>query len=120
MSDAATTHVRLNRSLLAHAERRTLLWLAERLPARIHSDHLTALAVVGTGMASIAFALSRLFPVALVGVAVGLAINWFGDSLDGTLARVRRQEPPRYGYYVGQVLYRVRAARPHCGLALRG
>src|SRR5262245_43449911 len=104
MADAATAHVRINQGLLAQAERRVLLWIARRLPERIHADHLTALAVLGTAVASLSFALARLFPIALVGVTAGLAINWFGDSLDGTVARVRRQERPRYGYYVDHVL----------------
>ena len=120
MSDAATSHVRINRGLLAVAERRVLVWLAGRLPQRVHSDHLTALAVVGTAVASMSFALSRLFPIALVGVAAGLAINWFGDSLDGTLARVRRQERPRYGYYVDHVLDVVGAAMLMGGMAISG
>lgn len=120
MSDPATTHVRINRSLLARAERRLLVWTAERLPARIHSDHLTALSVVGTAIASTAFALSRLLPIALVGVVVGLAINWFGDSLDGTLARVRRHERPRYGFYVDHVLDVVGATMLMGGMALSG
>ncbi len=120
MPDAATTHVRVNRSLLAVAERRVLVWLALRLPARIHSDHLTALSVVGTALASAAFALARVFPLALVGVAVGLAVNWFGDSLDGTLARLRRQERPRYGFYVDHVLDVVGAAVLMGGMAVSG
>ena len=118
MSNAATSHVRVNRSLLAVVERRVLVWVAERLPTRIHSDHLTALSVVGTAVASLSFALARLFPVALLGVAVGLAINWFGDSLDGTLARVRRQERPRYGFYVDHVLDVVGATMLMGGMAL--
>ena len=117
---AAATHSRINDGLLAQVERRTLLWLAHRLPARIHSDHLTALAVVGTAVASMSFALARWFPVALVGVVAGLALNWFGDSLDGTLARVRRQERPRYGYYVDHVLDVVGAAMLMGGLACSG
>ena len=120
MSNAATSHVRVNRSLLAVVERRVLVWVAERLPTRIHSDHLTALSVVGTAVASLSFALARLFPVALLGVAVGLAINWFGDSLDGTLARVRRQERPRYGFYVDHVLDVVGATLLMGGMALSG
>lgn len=116
----ATTHSRVNDGLLAQVERRTLLWLAHWLPARIHSDHLTALAVVGTAIASTSFALARWFPVALVGVVAGLAINWFGDSLDGTLARVRRQERPRYGYYVDHVLDVVGATMLMGGLACSG
>ena len=71
-------------------------------------------------MASLSFALARLFPVALLGVAVGLAINWFGDSLDGTLARVRRQERPRYGFYVDHVLDVVGATMLMGGMALSG
>ena len=117
---AAATHSRINDGLLAQVERRTLLWLAHRLPARIHSDHLTALAVVGTAVASMSFALARWFPVALVGVVAGLALNWFGDSLDGTLARVRRQERPRYGYYVDHVLDVVGAAMLMGRLACSG
>lgn len=120
MAHAATTHVRINHSLLAHAERRVLLWLAHRLPSRIHSDHLTVLAVVGTAIASLSFALARLFPVALVGVVAGLALNWFGDSLDGTVARVRKQERPRYGYYVDHVLDVVGATMLMGGMALSG
>jgi len=120
MAAAAATHSRINDGLLAQVERRTLLWLAHRLPARIHSDHLTALAVVGTAVASTSFALARWFPVALVGVVAGLALNWFGDSLDGTLARVRRQERPRYGYYVDHVLDVVGAAMLMGGLACSG
>lgn len=120
MSNTASTHVRVNRGLLAHAERQVLLWLAHRLPERIHSDHLTALAVVGTAIASLSFALARLFPVALVGVVAGLAINWFGDSLDGTVARVRKQERPRYGFYVDHVLDVVGATMLMGGMALSG
>ena len=120
MSNAATRHVRVNRSLLAVVERRVLLWVAERLPTRIHSDHLTALSVVGTAVASLSFALARWFPVALLGVAVGLAINWFGDSLDGTLARVRCQERPRYGFYVDHVLDVIGATMLMGGMALSG
>jgi phosphatidylglycerophosphate synthase len=101
-------------------ERRVLVWIAHRLPAGVHSDHLTALAVVGTAIASVSFALARNFPIALVGVGFGLAVNWFGDSLDGTVARVRRQERPRYGYYVDHVLDVVGVSMLMGGMALSG
>ena len=120
MADAASAHVRINNGVLARVERQALIWLARRLPDRIHSDHLTALALVGTAIASMSFAFARLFPVALVGVAAGLAINWFGDSLDGTVARVRRQERPRYGYYVDHVLDLVGIALLMGGIAVSG
>ena len=78
----------------------------------------------GSGMicaiASTCFAFARLFPVALVGVAAGLAVNWFGDSLDGTVARVRRHERPRYGYYVDHVLDLVGIALLMGGIAVSG
>lgn len=120
MADGAARHVRINHGLLAQAERRALIWLAHRLPARVHSDHLTALAVAGTAVASLSFALARWFPAALAGVVVGLALNWFGDSLDGTVARVRKQERPRYGFYVDHVLDVVGATLLMGGMALSG
>src|SRR5918993_3940128 len=94
----------LFRSLLAAAEKRLLIWIAGRLPRRVTSDQLTALgaaALLGVGLC---YWLGPVYPVALGGVVLLLAANWFGDSLDGTLARVRRIERPRYGFYVDHVL----------------
>jgi phosphatidylglycerophosphate synthase len=98
------THVREHRSILAAAERRLLIFIAERLPRSINSDHLTTLAVAAMGMAGAAFAAARWDRRALWLVVIALALNWFGDSLDGTLARVRRAERPRYGFYIDHVL----------------
>ena len=98
------THVREHRSVLAAAERQLLIFMAQRLPRGIHSDHLTALALAAMGMAGGAFVLARWDPRALWLVVIALVLNWFGDSLDGTLARVRRVERPRYGFYVDHVL----------------
>jgi phosphatidylglycerophosphate synthase len=97
---APGVHRREHRSVLAAAEKRLLVWIAVRLPREISSDHLSAL-----GLASMAAAggLCAMLPVthwAAYGVVLALAVNWFGDSLDGTVARVRRQQRPRYGYYV--------------------
>lgn len=102
-----TTHdyreaVRVQASLLAPLEKRCLIWMAERLPARVNSDHLTALA--GLSMLAAGFCYWRGSAAALVAAVVLLALNWFGDSLDGTLARVRKHERPRYGFYVDHVL----------------
>src|SRR6266545_2149692 len=99
-----TDHVREHRSILAAAEKRLLVFIAERLPRAINSDHLTSLALAAMGLAGAAFAASRWDRRALWLVVVALALNWFGDSLDGTLARVRRAERPRYGFYVDHVL----------------
>ena len=98
------THVREHRSILAAAEKRLLVFIAERLPQSINSDHLTALALAAIGMAGAAFAAARWDRRALWLVVIALTLNWFGDSLDGTLARVRRAERPRYGFYVDHVL----------------
>jgi phosphatidylglycerophosphate synthase len=97
-------HVREHLSVLASAEKRLLIWMAHRMPAAIHSDHLTSLALAAMALAGGAFAAARWDRRALWLVVVALAINWFGDSLDGTLARVRRVERPRYGFYVDHVL----------------
>ena len=90
--------------LLTAVERRVLLWLAHRLPARVNSDHLTALGLVSMFFVGVCFAVSRAMPAALWGVVFFLALNWFGDSLDGTLARVRGHQRPRYGFYVDHIL----------------
>src|SRR5262245_19395597 len=98
------THVREHRSILAAAEKRLLIFIAERLPRCINSDHLTSLALAGMALAGSAFVAARWDRRALWLVVFALALNWFGDSLDGTLARVRRAERPRYGFYVDHVL----------------
>jgi archaetidylinositol phosphate synthase len=94
--------VRVQASLLAPLEKRCLIWMAERMPARINSDHLTALA--GLSMLAAGFCYWNGSAAALIAAVALLAVNWFGDSLDGTLARVRHHERPRYGFYVDHVL----------------
>jgi len=111
------THVREHRSILAASEKRLLIFIAERLPRAINSDHLTTLALAAMGMAGAAFAAARWDRRALWLVVVALALNWFGDSLDGTLARVRRAERPRYGFYVDHVLDIAGATLLFAGLA---
>ena len=96
--------VREHHSLLAAAEKRALIRMAGRMPARVNSDHLTALAALSMAGAGGSFWLASVWPPALGLVILFLALNWFGDSLDGTLARVRRHERPRYGFYVDHVL----------------
>jgi archaetidylinositol phosphate synthase len=101
----AGVHVRQHGSLLAEAEKRALVWIAERLPARVNSDHLSALGLLSIVGAGLAFWLSASAPtVGLPLVVACLALNWFGDSLDGTLARVRNRQRPRYGFYVDHVI----------------
>jgi archaetidylinositol phosphate synthase len=107
-------------SVLAPAERRTLQYLAARMPARINSDHLTALALLAMLGAGLSYWLASVAPAGLVLVVVFLALNWFGDSLDGTLARFRRHQRPRYGYYVDHVVDAFGALFLLGGLALSG
>ncbi|TDX64340.1 phosphatidylglycerophosphate synthase [Methylosinus sp. sav-2] len=89
---------RLNTSLLARGERRVLQALAPRLPAWTTPDHLTAAGLVGAAMTAAGFALTHWSAGFLTLVVAGLFLNWFGDSLDGTLARYRGIERPRYGF----------------------
>lgn len=103
-SRPTVAHVRHNTSITAAAEKRLLHWLATRMPEQVNSDHLSALGLGAMACAGVAFAGFRLSPWAALGVAVALALNWFGDSLDGTLARVRQQQRPRYGFYVDHVI----------------
>jgi len=115
------THVRDNRGLLAEPERRLLIWLARRLPASMTSDHLTALALAAMAAAGVGFASLRLAPPwGAAVVVVALAVNWFGDSLDGTLARVRDQQRPRYGFYVDHVIDLAGITFLMAGLAVSG
>jgi phosphatidylglycerophosphate synthase len=101
-------------------ERQFLLWMAPRLPHRINSDHLTVLALAAMALAGAGYWLAATTAWGLWVVNAGLAINWFGDSLDGTLARVRHHERPRYGFYVDHVLDAVGMLFPIAGLVAGG
>jgi len=111
---------RIQQSLLARAEKRVLIWMAERTPAWINSDHLTLLGFAAQIMAGVGYALSGQNRMWLVGVIGFLALNWLGDSLDGTLARVRQQQRPRYGFYVDHIVDAFGSLALMGGLALSG
>jgi len=111
---------RVSTSVLTSSERRCLLWLAPRLPRWINSDHLTMLALLAMLMTGVSYSLARSHPLALVLAVVWLAVNWFGDSLDGTLARVRGHQRPRYGFYVDHVVDCFGVLFLLAGLALSG
>jgi len=99
------SHVRVHKSVLAGVEKRALIYIAERLPAAVNSDHLSAIGLAAMFGAGLSFAAFRITPAwAAFGVVACLTANWFGDSLDGTVARVRQQQRPRYGFYVDHVL----------------
>jgi archaetidylinositol phosphate synthase len=99
-----TTARRVNEALTASMEKRVLVWMAERAPAWVSSDGLTALGLGAQIGAGICYALARYDRRALLLVIVCVVLNWLGDSLDGTLARVRRQQRPRYGFYVDHMV----------------
>jgi archaetidylinositol phosphate synthase len=91
---------RVNESVLGALERPTLAWIAPRLPLWVLPDHLTVVGFVGAFLAAAGFVLSRWSISWLWLSCFGLTANWFGDSLDGTLARLRRRERPRYGFFI--------------------
>jgi archaetidylinositol phosphate synthase len=111
---------RVHGSWLAGAEKRALVWMAERMPARVNSDHLTLLGFAAQIATGICYALALHDRRMLLLAIVCLAVNWFGDSLDGTLARVRQQQRPRYGFYVDHVIDSIGAVAMMGGLALSG
>jgi archaetidylinositol phosphate synthase len=112
--------LRVQESWVAAAEKRALLWLAARIPDSIGPDHLTVLGLAAQIGAGVFYVLAAFNRYALLGVIACLALNWFGDSLDGTLARVRQRLRPRYGFYVDHMVDSFGALSLMGGLALSG
>jgi len=111
---------RVHGGLTAGIEKRALVWIAERTPAWIGSDSLTLLGFFGQVMAGVSYALAHDQRYWLVVGIAFLGLNWLGDSLDGTLARVRQQQRPRYGFYVDHMIDSIGAVCMMGGLALSG
>jgi archaetidylinositol phosphate synthase len=111
---------RVNQSITAAVEKRALQWMAERMPAWMSSDQLTLLGLLAQVGAGVGYALSRFDRRALWGVIVCIMLNWFGDSMDGTLARVRCQQRPRYGFYVDHMIDVFGSGALMCGMGLSG
>jgi len=107
-------------SFLAPLEKKILVWLAWRTPRWINPDHLTALGLISLLGAGLSYWYTRYHRSGLMLVIVFLALNWLGDSLDGTLARVRNRERPRYGFYVDHVVDAFGTLFLLSGLALSG
>ena len=112
--------VRKQTSLLAPLERVCLSWLARNMPSWVKPDHLTLVGFGAMLCAGVCYVLAKRWSPALLIVNVFLAINWFGDSLDGTLARVRNKQRPRYGFYVDHIIDAFGILFIVCGLALSG
>jgi archaetidylinositol phosphate synthase len=111
---------RIQQSISSAVESRVLAWLAARTPVFVNSDHLTALGLLGQFAAGAGYALARWNRWGLVLATVALAVNWLGDSLDGTLARFRQRQRPRYGFYVDHIIDTLGALFLMGGLALSG
>jgi phosphatidylglycerophosphate synthase len=104
--------------VLAEPERRLLRTIAARLPRWTTSNHLTLLGVLAAAGTAVAYALTTLDVRWLWAASAALALNWFGDSLDGTLARVRHRERPRYGYYLDHLVDAFSTAAVGVGIGL--
>jgi archaetidylinositol phosphate synthase len=104
--------------LLAVPEARALEWIARRLPSRVKPDHLTALGVLAALAIAAAYVLSNESDTWLWIASALLVVHWLGDSLDGTLARVRKSERPRYGYYLDHLVDAFATAAIGIGLGL--
>jgi archaetidylinositol phosphate synthase len=111
---------RVHGALTAAMEKRALLWMADRAPRWVTSDQLTVLGLVAQVGAGVFYALARWHRGALVAVIGCVVLNWLGDSLDGTLARVRGQQRPRYGFYVDHMVDVLGAVAMMGGLGCSG
>ena len=96
--------MRIQTSLLNGVEKKALIWLAERQPKWVDSDMLTFVGFIGAVLIALGFALSSISVYFLWVTIVGFVVNWYGDSLDGTLARVRKQQRPVYGFYIDHTI----------------
>ncbi|HTC62457.1 MAG TPA: CDP-alcohol phosphatidyltransferase family protein, partial [Candidatus Saccharimonadales bacterium] len=112
--------MRLQESFTSPLERKVLPWLAAKIPAQINSDHLTFLGFLSMFLAGVSYSISGTHRYGLILATVFLALNWFGDSLDGTLARLRNRQRPRYGFYVDHMIDTFGGLFLMGGLALSG
>ena len=112
------SHKRVNDILLGPLERPALQWLAAHMPAWVNPDILTIIGVVGTLVTFSGYWLTHIHPAFLWVASLGFLINWFGDSLDGTLARYRKIERPRYGFYVDHLVDAVNEVMIFLGIGL--
>ena len=116
--EAAVKAEREESFLLAVPEKRFLRWTAAKLPRWILPDDMTALGVVAALAVAVAYQLSNDGSAWLWVASALLVVQWVGDSLDGTLARVRGIERPTYGYYLDHLVDAIATAAIGIGLGL--
>ena len=109
---------RIQTSILNGVERKALVWLAERQPRWVTSDMLTWVGTIGSGLIALGYILSSLNVQWLWLSSFGLLVNWYGDSLDGTLARVRNTQRPKYGYYIDHTVDGINETLMFVGIGL--
>ena len=96
--------VRIQNSILNTLEKRALVYMAGKMPAWVTSDMMTFVGCIGSVMIGLGFILTK-FGIGWLWLSIaGLVVNWFGDSLDGTIARVRKAQRPVYGYYLDHTM----------------
>lgn len=112
--------VRIQTSVLNAAEKKVLVWLAQRQPRWMTSDILTYIGTFGAIVIAAGYILSAWNPAFLWISSMGFVINWYGDSLDGTLARVRNLQRPVYGYYLDHTIDAINEVIIFVGVGLSG
>jgi archaetidylinositol phosphate synthase len=118
ISQGGQSHTRVNDTVIACIEKKALLWMAARMPAWVTPDVLTAVGLFASVLIFASYALTYYNKNFLWLASLGFIINWFGDSLDGTLARYRKIERPRYGFYVDHIIDAVSEVLVFVGLGL--
>ena len=112
--------VRIQTSILNALEKKVLVWLAERQPRWMTSDILTYMGTFGAIVIATGYILSAWNINFLWLSSLGFIINWYGDSLDGTLARVRKMQRPIYGYYIDHTIDAINEVMIFVGVGLSG
>ena len=120
MTNTKADAVRIQTSVLNALEKKVLVWLAERQPKWMTSDILTYIGTFGAVVIAAGYILSAWNINFLWLSSLGFVINWYGDSLDGTLARVRKTQRPVYGYYIDHTVDCINEFIMFIGIGLSG
>lgn len=111
-------HVRINKILLGPLERAAIAWMVRRTPAWVTSDHLTFLGFLGSILIGVSYWLTNIDPQFFWLANFGFFVNWYGDSMDGSLARYRKQERPQYGFFIDHTIDTISEVFIFIGLGL--